>query len=95
MRLDRALTLVPAAALIVASVVGTGVFVKARVMTCNVGTPDMVLLVWFVAGLLSLGLSASARHWEGQARLCPPCSRPLRQQPATARCQPCTACCKR
>ena len=53
-RLDRALTLVPAAALIVASVVGTGVFVKARVMTCNVGTPDMVLLVWFVAGLLSL-----------------------------------------
>ncbi|MEK9824360.1 MAG: amino acid permease, partial [Gammaproteobacteria bacterium] len=53
-RLDRALTLVPAAALIVASVVGTGVFVKARVMTCNVGTPDMVLLVWFAAGLLSL-----------------------------------------
>jgi hypothetical protein len=27
---------------------------KARVMTCNVGTPGMVLTVWVVAGLLSL-----------------------------------------
>ncbi len=53
-QLIRALTLVPAAALILANVIGTGVFVKARVMTCNVGTPDMVLLVWLVAGLLSL-----------------------------------------
>ena len=52
--LIRALTLVPAAALILANVIGTGVFVKARVMTCNVGSPDMVLLVWFVAGILSL-----------------------------------------
>lgn len=50
----RALTLVPAAALILANVIGTGVFVKARVMVCNVGDPDIVLLVWFVAGLLSL-----------------------------------------
>ncbi len=53
-QLVRALTLVPAAALILANVIGTGVFVKARVMTCNVGTPDMVLLVWLVAGVLSL-----------------------------------------
>ena len=52
--LVRALTLVPAAALILANVIGTGVFVKARVMTCNVGSPDMVLLVWLVAGMLSL-----------------------------------------
>ncbi len=29
-------------------------FVKARVMVCNVGDPNTVLLVWFVAGLLSL-----------------------------------------
>ncbi len=51
--LDRALGFTPAAALIIANVIGTGVFVKARVMTCNVGTPDMVLLVWFAAGVLT------------------------------------------
>ena len=44
----------PAASVILANVIGTGVFVKARVMTCNVGTPGMVLTVWVVAGLLSL-----------------------------------------
>jgi len=53
-QLVRALTLVPAAALILANVIGTGVFVKARVMTCNVGSPEMVLTVWLVAGILSL-----------------------------------------
>lgn len=53
-QLIRGLTLVPAAALILANVIGTGVFVKARVMVCNVGDPDIVLLVWFVAGILSL-----------------------------------------
>ena len=53
-QLVRALTLVPAAALILANVIGTGVFVKARVMTCNVGSPEMVLTVWLVAGVLSL-----------------------------------------
>ncbi|MFY9664377.1 MAG: hypothetical protein WAL67_05620 [Candidatus Cybelea sp.] len=36
--LARGLSLVPAATLIVTQVIGTGVFVKARVMTCNVGT---------------------------------------------------------
>jgi APA family basic amino acid/polyamine antiporter len=45
---------VPAAAIILANIIGTGVFVKARVMTCNVGSPEMVLLVWFLAGLLTL-----------------------------------------
>ncbi|NIV17452.1 MAG: amino acid permease [Woeseiaceae bacterium] len=52
--LVRALTVVPAAAVILANIIGTGVFVKARVMTCNVGTPEMVLVVWLVAGLLTL-----------------------------------------
>ena len=52
--LIRALTLVPAVAVILANIVGTGVFVKARVMTCNVGSPEMVLLVWFLAGILTL-----------------------------------------
>lgn len=52
--LHRGLTLVPATAVILANIIGTGVFVKARVMTCNVGSPAMVLLVWVVAGLLTL-----------------------------------------
>ncbi len=38
----------------VANIIGTGVFIKARVMTCNVGTPFMAITVWLVAGLLSL-----------------------------------------
>ena len=38
----------------VANMIGTGVFLKARVMTCNVGSAKMVLAVWVVAGLLSL-----------------------------------------
>jgi APA family basic amino acid/polyamine antiporter len=37
-----------------ANIIGTGVFVKARVMTCNVGSPEMVLAVWVAAGLLTL-----------------------------------------
>jgi len=53
--LARRLTLVPATALIVTTVIGTGVFLKARVMVCNVGTPWMVLLAYFVAGVLTLG----------------------------------------
>jgi basic amino acid/polyamine antiporter, APA family len=38
----------------VANMIGTGVFLKTRVMTCNVGSAKMVLLVWLAAGLLSL-----------------------------------------
>jgi APA family basic amino acid/polyamine antiporter len=34
--------------------IGTGVFLKTRVMTCNVDHPKTVLLVWIAAGLLSL-----------------------------------------
>ena len=52
--LRRSLTLTPATAVILANIIGTGVFVKARVMTCNVGTPGMVLTVWIVAGLLTM-----------------------------------------
>src|SRR5918999_3771243 len=52
--LIRGLTLLAAVSIIIGNVIGTGVFLKARVMTCNVGTPGMVLTVWIVAGLLSL-----------------------------------------
>ncbi len=50
----RGLGLIAAIAVNVANVIGTGVFLKARVMTCNVGTPGKALAVWLVAGLLSL-----------------------------------------
>ena len=50
----RGLGLVAAVSIILGNVIGTGVFLKARVMTCNVGTPGMVITVWVLAGLLSL-----------------------------------------
>ena len=52
--LIRGLGLIAATAIVVGNVIGTGVFLKSRVMTCNVGTPGRVIAVWFVAGLLSL-----------------------------------------
>ncbi|HJU55605.1 MAG TPA: amino acid permease [Pyrinomonadaceae bacterium] len=52
--LIRGLTLIAAASIVIGNVIGTGVFLKARVMTCNVGTPGMVITVWVVAGVLSL-----------------------------------------
>ena len=53
-QLVRGLGLIAAIAVNVANVIGTGVFLKARVMTSNVGTPGKALTVWLVAGLLSL-----------------------------------------
>lgn len=53
-QLVRGLGLIAAISVNVANVIGTGVFLKARVMTCNVGAPGMALTVWLVAGLLSL-----------------------------------------
>jgi basic amino acid/polyamine antiporter, APA family len=53
-RLIRGLGLFAATSIVVGNVIGTGVFLKARVMTCNVGTPSMVIAVWVVAGLFSL-----------------------------------------
>jgi APA family basic amino acid/polyamine antiporter len=38
----------------VGNIIGTGIFLKARVMTCNVGTPGRVIAVWIAAGLLAL-----------------------------------------
>jgi len=52
--LVRGLGLLAAVSIIIGNVVGTGVFLKARVMTCNVGSPEWVLIVWVAAGLLSL-----------------------------------------
>jgi len=52
--LVRGLGLIAAVSIIIGNVIGTGVFLKARVMTCNVGTPGWVLTAWIAAGLLSL-----------------------------------------
>ena len=52
--LVRGLGLLAAISVIIGNVIGTGVFLKARVMTCNVGTPGWVIAVWIAAGLLSL-----------------------------------------
>ncbi len=52
--LARTLTVIPATALIVTNVIGVGVFMKARVMTCNVGSPSLVLLAYAVAGVFTL-----------------------------------------
>src|SRR4030095_3316756 len=52
--LVRGLGLTAAIAVNVANVIGTGVFLQARVMTCNVGTPGKTLFVGVFAGLLAL-----------------------------------------
>jgi basic amino acid/polyamine antiporter, APA family len=38
----------------VTNMIGAGVFLKTRVMTCNVGSAKLVMLVWIAAGLLAL-----------------------------------------
>ncbi|HEX8736432.1 MAG TPA: amino acid permease, partial [Pyrinomonadaceae bacterium] len=52
--LVRGLGLVAAISIILGNVIGTGVFLKARVMTCNVGDPTWVIIAWIAAGILSL-----------------------------------------
>ena len=52
--LVRGLGLAAAISVIIGNVIGTGVFLKARVMTCNVGEPTWVVLAWVAAGFLSL-----------------------------------------
>jgi APA family basic amino acid/polyamine antiporter len=52
--LVRGLGLLAAISIILGNVIGTGVFLKARVMTCNVGDPTWVIIAWIAAGILSL-----------------------------------------
>lgn len=52
--LVRGLGLVDAASIVVGCIIGTGVFLKTATMASLVGNPYIVLLVWAVAGLLSL-----------------------------------------
>jgi APA family basic amino acid/polyamine antiporter len=53
-QLIRGLGLIAAISVNVGNIIGTGVFLKARVMTCNVGTPGKALIVWVLAGFLAL-----------------------------------------
>jgi basic amino acid/polyamine antiporter, APA family len=53
-KLIRGLTLTGTTALVIGTVIGTGVFLKTAPMAQDVRTPTMVLLVWVAAGLLSL-----------------------------------------
>src|SRR5215211_3784224 len=52
--LIRGLGLIAAISIVIGNVIGTGVFLKARVMTCNVGSAGKVIFVWIAAGVLSL-----------------------------------------
>ncbi len=52
--LVRGLGPIAAISINVGNIIGTGIFLKARVMTCNVGTPTRVILAWIAAGLLAL-----------------------------------------
>ena len=53
-QLRRGLTLIHTVSLVVGTVIGTGVFLKAAVMAQTVGSPSLVLWAWVVAGLLSM-----------------------------------------
>jgi basic amino acid/polyamine antiporter, APA family len=53
-QLVRGLTATATTALVVGTVIGTGVFLKAAPMAQEVGTPLLVLAAWVAAGLLSL-----------------------------------------
>ena len=52
--LTRGLGLIGGISVNVANIIGTGVFLKSRVMTCNVGDPWWVLGVWLLGGALAL-----------------------------------------
>ncbi len=53
-QLIRGVGMWAAIAVNVSNMIGAGVFLKTRVMTCNVGSAKLVMLVWIVAGLLAL-----------------------------------------
>lgn len=52
--LVRSLGFKEAASLVIGSVIGTGVFLKAAIMSQTTGSPFWVLMAWVIAGVLSL-----------------------------------------
>lgn len=53
-KLVRGLGPIDAAALVVGTIIGTGIFLKTATMAQYVGSPGWVMVTWVVAGLLSL-----------------------------------------
>ncbi len=53
-QLIRGLTLTDTTALVIGTVIGTGVFLKTAPMAQDTGTPMLVMAAWVAAGLLSL-----------------------------------------
>jgi APA family basic amino acid/polyamine antiporter len=53
-QLVRGLSLTDTTALVVGTVIGTGVFIKSAIMAQDAGSPLLVLAAWVAAGLLSL-----------------------------------------
>jgi APA family basic amino acid/polyamine antiporter len=54
-RLQRRLTLTDAIAIVVGSMIGSGIFLKASGIAQLIPHPPLILLVWLAAGLLTLG----------------------------------------
>src|SRR5262252_701416 len=52
--LVRGLNFTDTTSLVVGTIIGTGVFMKASVMAQQVGTPTMVIVAWVVTGFLTL-----------------------------------------
>src|SRR5258708_6388419 len=52
--LKRDLGLWTAVALVIGTVIGSGIFIVPNAMVRNVGSPAMVFVVWIVGGLMSL-----------------------------------------
>ncbi len=52
--LSRGLGFRESIAIVVGTIIGTGIFLKTAIMSQTVGSPGVVLLAWMVAGLLSL-----------------------------------------
>jgi APA family basic amino acid/polyamine antiporter len=53
-RLSRSLGPLEATSVVVGTIIGTGIFLKPRVIAGLLGSPPLILLVWTVGGVLSL-----------------------------------------
>ena len=72
-RLIPTLGLFSAVMLVAGGVIGSGIFRKAGVMAAQVGSPEVLLCVWLIAGIISLlgalsnaELAAMMPHTGGQ-----------------------------
>ncbi len=53
-QLSRTLTLSSVIALVIGGVIGSGIFMKPSVMLAQLGSPVLLLMVWVVAGIITL-----------------------------------------